>query len=193
MRYEYTPPPLVAVNIAYNVSQQYLAFSGELPLAFPEPPYPGYAYKPPILLSNSWGRSVADNWLLSVAKSCPTFLWPHGPQPARFLCSFSIFPGENTGVSCHFLLQGIFPTQGKNLFPGLTSEFFTTKQGMKLFPTLAGGFFTTKPSLSSQRGMLWCKECTRISSNQATPCFSSSASPQSSSCFRSASMISSPR
>src|SRR5574337_1312024 len=27
------------------------------------------------------------------------------------------FPGQNTGVGCHFLLQGIFPTQGLN--PGL--------------------------------------------------------------------------
>ena len=26
-------------------------------------------------------------------------------------------PGENTGVGCHFLLQGIFPTQRSN--PGL--------------------------------------------------------------------------
>ena len=26
-----------------------------------------------------------------------------------------IFPGKNTGVGCHFLLQGIFPTQGSNL------------------------------------------------------------------------------
>ena len=25
------------------------------------------------------------------------------------------FPGKNTGVSCHFRLQGIFPTQGSNL------------------------------------------------------------------------------
>ena len=24
-------------------------------------------------------------------------------------------PGKNTGVGCHFLLQGIFPTQGPNL------------------------------------------------------------------------------
>jgi len=24
-------------------------------------------------------------------------------------------PGKNTGVRCHFLLQGIFPTQGWNL------------------------------------------------------------------------------
>ena len=27
------------------------------------------------------------------------------------------FPGKSTGVGCHFLLQGIFPTQGLN--PGL--------------------------------------------------------------------------
>ena len=27
------------------------------------------------------------------------------------------FPGKNTGVGCHSLLQGIFPTQGSN--PGL--------------------------------------------------------------------------
>ena len=24
------------------------------------------------------------------------------------------YPGRNTGVGCHFLLQGIFPTQGSN-------------------------------------------------------------------------------
>ena len=34
----------------------------------------------------------------------------------RSLMSYSPwgFPGKNTGVSCHFLLQGIFPTQGSN-------------------------------------------------------------------------------
>ena len=43
-------------------------------------------------------------------------LRPHGLQPARLLCLWD-FPGNNTGVGCHFLLQGIFPTQGSN--PGL--------------------------------------------------------------------------
>ena len=37
-------------------------------------------------------------------------------QPTRFLCPWD-FPGKNTGVGCHFFLQGIFPTQGSN--PGL--------------------------------------------------------------------------
>ena len=37
----------------------------------------------------------------------------YGPQPARLLCPWD-FTGKNTGVGCHFLLQGIFPTQGSN-------------------------------------------------------------------------------
>ena len=35
----------------------------------------------------------------------------------RLLCPWD-FPGKSTGVGCHFLLQGIFPTQGSN--PGLS-------------------------------------------------------------------------
>ena len=49
-----------------------------------------------------------------VAKLCPTLLRPHGLQPARPLCPWD-FSGKNTGVGCHFLLQGIFPTQEWNL------------------------------------------------------------------------------
>ena len=49
-----------------------------------------------------------------VAKSCPALLQPHGLQPTRHLCLWD-FPGENTGAGCHFLLQGIFLTQGLNL------------------------------------------------------------------------------
>ena len=41
------------------------------------------------------------------------FLQPHGLQPIRFLCPYDS-PGKNTGVGCHFLLQGIFSTQGLN-------------------------------------------------------------------------------
>ena len=41
-------------------------------------------------------------------------LWPHGLEPTRFLCPLD-FPGKNTGVGCHFFLQGIFPIQGSNL------------------------------------------------------------------------------
>ena len=47
--------------------------------------------------------------------SCPrlcTTLWTI--QPARLFCQRDS-PGENTGVGCHALLQGIFLTQGSNL------------------------------------------------------------------------------
>ena len=37
-----------------------------------------------------------------------------GLEQARFLCPWH-FPGKNTGVGCHSLPQGIFPTQGLNL------------------------------------------------------------------------------
>ena len=40
----------------------------------------------------------------------------HGLEPTRLLRPGDS-PGKNTGVGCHFLLQGIFPTQGSN--PGL--------------------------------------------------------------------------
>ena len=52
-----------------------------------------------------WSRSVVSDSLL-----------PHGLEPTELLSPWD-FPGKNTGVGCHFLLQGIFPTQGLN--PGL--------------------------------------------------------------------------
>ena len=38
-------------------------------------------------------------------------LFPYGLQLTRLLCPWD-FPGKNTGVGCHSLLQGIFLTQG---------------------------------------------------------------------------------
>ena len=43
---------------------------------------------------------------------CPTLRDP--VELARLPCPWN-FPGKNTGAGCHFLLQGIFPTQGSNL------------------------------------------------------------------------------
>ena len=53
--------------------------------------------------SEKWSRSVVSD-----------SLWPHGLY--RLFSPWD-FPGKNTGVGCHFLLQGIFLTQGLN--PGL--------------------------------------------------------------------------
>ena len=36
-------------------------------------------------------------------------LWPYVLNPTRLPCPWD-FPGKNTGVGCHLLLQGIFPT-----------------------------------------------------------------------------------
>ena len=41
-------------------------------------------------------------------------LQPYGLQPIRLLWPWD-FPGKNTGVGCHFLLQRIFPSQRSNL------------------------------------------------------------------------------
>ena len=51
------------------------------------------------------------NCWCSVAKLCLTLLWLHGLKPFRLLCPW-VFPGKNTGVGCHFLLQGVFLTWG---------------------------------------------------------------------------------
>ena len=57
------------------------------------------------LISYKWSRSVMSDSLR-----------PHGLYTMRLLHLWD-FPDKSTGVSCHFLLQGIFPTQGSN--PGL--------------------------------------------------------------------------
>ena len=54
--------------------------------------------------------------LFSWSLPCSCCLQPHRLQFARFLCPWH-FPGKNTGVSCHFFLQGIFLTLESN--PGL--------------------------------------------------------------------------
>ena len=69
--------------------------------------------------------------LCSFPRSCPTLCDPMVYSPPGSSVHYS--PGKNTGVSCHFLLQGIFPTQGLNL-------------SFLLSPLLAGGFFTTTAS-----------------------------------------------
>ena len=51
---------------------------------------------------------------------------PMDCKPASLLCLWDS-PGENTWVGCRFLLQGIFPTQGSNLFLlASAGRFFTT-------------------------------------------------------------------
>ena len=61
-------------------------------------------------------------WLVFLSLTCVSCSvmsdssWPCWLYPTSLLCSWNS-PGKNTGVGCHFLLQGIFPTQELN--PGL--------------------------------------------------------------------------
>ena len=48
-----------------------------------------------------------------VTMSCLTLLWPPRTVACHAPCPWDS-PGKNTGVGCHFLLQGIFPTQESN-------------------------------------------------------------------------------
>ena len=47
--------------------------------------------------------SIIHTYMCIHAQFCPT-MWSPELQPARILCPWD-FPGKNTGVGCHFLLQ----------------------------------------------------------------------------------------
>ena len=70
-------------------------------------------------------RDVTFHAKLSPSVMC-SYLRPHGLQPANLFYPWD-FPSKNTKVSCHFLLQGIFLTQGSKLplLPLLHCRFFT--------------------------------------------------------------------
>ena len=53
----------------------------------------------------------ASHFLMCVLVTQFPALRYHGLQPTRLLCPWA-FPVKDTGVVCHFLLQGIFATQG---------------------------------------------------------------------------------
>ena len=62
------------------------------------------------------GVLVSPMCVCLVAQLCPTLCDPIDCNlPGSSVHGDS--PGKNTGVGCHFLLQGIFPTQGLN--PGV--------------------------------------------------------------------------
>ena len=82
-------------------------------------PSPGGSSQRGDLSRISWvcssGRGVLDHCACSVASfSASGSLWPYGLYPARLLCPWDS-SGKNSGVGCHFLLQGIFATQDQTL------------------------------------------------------------------------------
>ena len=98
-----------------------------------------------------WRPSMAKSKIKKIYKHaeklllfshCVRLLRPHGLEPTRLLCPGD-FPGKNTGVGCHFLLQEIVSTQRLNSCP-LLGRFFTTKPPDK--PT--ENLLTVKPMSS---------------------------------------------
>ena len=72
----------------------------------------------------SWLASLMS--VCSVAQLCPALCNTHELWHTRLLCPWN-FPGKNIGVSCHFLLQGIFLTQGLNSSLTLQADFLPSE------------------------------------------------------------------
>ena len=75
------------------------------------------------------------------AQPCLTLCNPMdcNPPGPKLLCPRN-FLGKNTGVDCHFLLQGIFLTQES------------------ISPALAKGFFTTAPPVAAKYLSVWPRQ-----------------------------------
>ena len=73
-------------------------------------------HTPPQYLTNLEQKALSGFCLeLSEVKSLSRARLFVTPWTAAFQAPLSMgFPGKSTGVGCHFLLQGIFPTQGLN-------------------------------------------------------------------------------
>ena len=88
---------------------------------------------------------------------CPVVtysLWPHGLWPTRLSCPWDS-PSKDTGVSCHFLIQGIFQTQG--LSPCL-SCLLHCRQILYHWSTGEASYQFKSPRWASKRGG-FCSEC----------------------------------
>ena len=72
---------------------------------------------PPVtnLLISQWSLSLIKALQVLVAQLCPTLCNPMDCSPSGSSVHEIFQARIHTGVGCHFLLQGIFPTQGPNL------------------------------------------------------------------------------
>ena len=57
------------------------------------------------------GEKTAKSVKVLIAQSCPTICDPMDCNSPPGSSVHGIFPGKNTGVGCHFFLQGIFLTR----------------------------------------------------------------------------------
>ena len=85
-----------------------------------------------------------------VAQLCLTLCEPKDHSP-RLLCSWDS-PGKNTGVGCHCLLQGIFPTQDwtcVSYISCIAGRFFTNCRGGKIISLYSSGFLAAAAAAKS--------------------------------------------
>ena len=66
-----------------------------------------------MLLNCGVGEDSEVPWTARISNQSTLKEISYRLYPARILCSWNL-PGKNTGAGCHFLLQGIFLTQGWN-------------------------------------------------------------------------------
>ena len=96
-------------------------------------------------ISNSRPQKCSSTYCMhacSAASVVSDSLQPHGLQPISLLSPWD-FPGKNTGVGCHALLQGIFPTQGSNPCLPLADGFFTAEPPRKPHLPLTSSLVTS--------------------------------------------------
>ena len=98
--------------------------------------------------------------LCLVAQSCPALCNPMSCSPPGYFLHGD-FPSKNTRVSCHALLQEIFPTQGLNLALPYCRQilYHLNHQGspriwLPSLSPLQGNFLTQE----SNRGLLHCRQ-----------------------------------
>ena len=86
-------------------------------------------------------------------QSCLTLYDPMGCNPTRLLCPWD-FPGENTGVGCYFLPQGIFLIQRSRL-PLLHCQVDSLPLGHMGSPVFSPLYFTKFGKFSASRASLF--------------------------------------
>ena len=81
-----------------------------------------YTFPSPTISADLWHERISSphlaSWWKKVKVKSLSHVWLCNPMDCSLPGSSVHFPGNSTGVDCHFLLQGIFPTQGSN--PGLS-------------------------------------------------------------------------
>ena len=65
------------------------------------------------LPSSKFSPSLRECVCVCECSALSNSLRSHGLKPTRLLCPWD-FPGKNTGMDTHVVLQGIFPTQGSD-------------------------------------------------------------------------------